>query len=515
MKNVNYILLLFTGLLMMTACDKGFEDLNKNPYALTTINPGLMFTNAQRSTSAGSWEGDQTIVQQFVNGYNLGATSGFNFNEDNNNFNVYRWNDNYNTPIKLIEQILSLTKDDPARSNLYNQVRIWKSYIYMTLVDSYGDVPYSEAGKGYLTPTFFPKYDKDEVIYDELYKELKSATAALSPTGDLVKEDLFFGTSATAAIQVAQWKKVANSLLLRLGMRYSKLDANKAKSIVQEAYAGGVMDANTDNVVVQYNVQYNSPLNNTVRTVNPYYYYLAEPFVNQLKSTKDPRLKYVSGSYADPNTAIALTPDTTSANQFGFPVGYDQNTIKTLPGYRGAKGTGQNYSQLNYNVVGSATAPVMFVTNALTKLLLAEAAFRGWLPAGALTAKQYYDAGVRASMDEYSKYPNVPNPAIPALNQTSYLGQSSVVYSDANALELINTQYWIAAFTNGAESFANFRRSGYPALQPNKYNNSLQGGFVRRLPYPNEEASRNADAYQGAVASFGADALTTRVFWDK
>jgi hypothetical protein len=41
--------------------------------------------------------------------------------------------------------------------------------------------------------------------------------------------------------------------------------------------------------------------------------------------------------------------------------------------------------------------------------------------------------------------------------------------------------------TNGAEGFANWRRSGFPVLQPNMYNNNLNGGFVRRMAYPNAE----------------------------
>ncbi len=517
MTTLNRIKILVPVLALLAGCDKNFESINTNPYAFTNINPAQLFTNAQRSTSTGSWEGEPTIVQQFVNAYNTGATAGFNFNEDNNNFNVPRWNDNYPGPLKLMEQITSLVEADDARNNLKNMTRIWKSYIYMTLVDTYGDIPYSDAGKAYLQNNFYPKYDKDEVIYDELYKEIKAATGALNPSGDLVKEDLFFGTSATAAVQVAQWKKLGYSLLLRLGMRYSKLDQNKAKLIVQEAYQGGLIQSNSDNVFIVYNSIYNNPLNAGPRGTNPYFYYLAEPFINKLKSTGDPRLKYISGKYTDPNQVLALTPDTTAANQYGFPVGYDQTSVLTLAGYRGANGTGQNYSQLNFLVLGSATAPVFYITNAQTRLLLAEAAYRGWLTGlpGALTAQQYYESGVKASMDDYSKYPNTPNPAIPGNQQDNYLAKAGVTYSSSNALELINTQYWIVSVANGAESFANFRRSGYPVLSPNKYNNNLQGGFARRFAWPNEESARNNANYQEAVASIGGtDNLTTRVFWD-
>lgn len=518
MKKIRSYILLSVSLTALAGCDKGFVEKNINPYALNNIEPAVLFTNAERSTSSGYWEGEQTVVQQFVNAYNLGATAGFNFNEDNNNYNPVRWNDNYPNSIKLLIQIINQVKDNPAKSNLYNMSRIWKAYIFMTLADTYGDVPYSQAGKAYLETNFYPKYDDDKVIYDDLYNELKTASAALDASKELVKEDLLYGTSATTAAQVAQWKKLGYSLLLRLGMRYSKLDQTKAKNIVQEAFNGGVMQVNADNAFIRYNQSYPSQLNNVIRTVNPYYYYLAEPFVNKLKATLDPRLSYISAKYTNPTQALALTPDTTMANQFGFPVGYDQISVVNMPGYRGQNPAGgQNYSQLNYNTIGSSLSPVFYVTLAQTNLLLAEAAFRGWLTglSGAQTAQQYYEAGIKASMDEISLYPNVPPAAINAGLQNSYLTNAGVAYNSANALELINTQYWIASFANGAEVFANFRRSGFPVLSPNRYNNNLQGGFVRRFAYPNEELARNGPNYLAAVAAIGGnDNLTTRVFWD-
>jgi len=107
------------------------------------------------------------------------------------------------------------------------------------------------------------------------------------------------------------------------------------------------------------------------------------------------------------------------------------------------------------------------------------------------------------------------NPAVSTALKNAYLANAKVKYDDSKALELINTQYWIASLGNGAESFSNFRRSGFPALSPNKYNNNLQGGFTRRFAYPNDESSRNNESYQKAVGRMGADNLTTRVFWDK
>ncbi len=394
-----------------TSCTNGFEELNQDPYAITKIDPGLLFTGAERGMNVGNWDGEQTIVQQYVNAYNAGATAGFQFNEDIDQYNTPRWGVSTGV-IKPLVQIISLIKDDPASKNLYNMVRIWKAYAFMTLVDTYGDVPYSEAGKGYLEGINYPKYDKMADIYADLYNELKTATADLSASNEYVTSDLFFGgAGGTITAQIDHWKKIGYSLMLRLGMRYSKIDPTKAASIVQEAFTGGVILSNSDNVVVtQYDATINNGFSNLQRNINPFFYYLTEPFVDQLKSTGDPRLKYIGASYANPGN-ITSTRDTTAANQFGFPIGYDQSSVADYPGYRGTKGGGQNYTQLNYDVVASTLAPAFFITNSQTQLLLAEAKFRGWI-SGGLTAQEYYEAGVKAAMDEWNLFPGTFSPAV-------------------------------------------------------------------------------------------------------
>jgi hypothetical protein len=521
MKKISCLIIPLAAALCFMSCTKGFEEKNKDPYAITTIDPGLLFTGAERNMNIGSWDGEQTIVQQYINAYNAGATAGFQFNLDIDGYSNDRWGA-YTGVIKPLIQIISIVKDKPTSKNLYAMSRIWKAFAFMTLVDTYGDVPYSEAGKAYLEGITSPKYDKMADIYADLYTELKTATADLSATNEYVASDLFFGgaaatiTPAMIAAQVAHWKKIGYSLMLRLGMRYSKLDPTKAASIAQEAFTGGVILSNSDNVVVkQYNGTVPNGFSNLQRNISPYFYYLAEPFVTQLKSTGDPRLRYIGASYANPTT-ITTTPDTTLANQYGFPIGYDAVSFLTAPGSRGTKGGGLNYTQLNYQVMVSTVAPALFITNAQTQLLLAEAKFRGWITSGT-TTQQYYEAGVRAAMDDWNLFPGTFSPAVSNTEKDNYLLGPAVAYSDADALKLINTQYWICSITNGPEGFANWRRSGYPALLRNKYNDDLvpDGGFVRRMSYPDAEKASNAANYTAAAASMGGDKITKRVFWDK
>src|SRR5690554_28842 len=514
---IKYYIALCTILIFLGGCDKDFVEINTNPYALTDVDPALVFAGAQRS-HLGNWAAEHTIVQQFVNPYNQGATLGFNFNEDIDGVGTPKWNESYTGPVRNLVHAIDLLGENTERINLLSMIRIWKAQVFMGLVDTYGDVPYFQTGKAVSDLIYYPVYDDDAAIYEDLYKELTEAMAAFNPSADYVPEDLFYGRNgenptSNAGEQIEKWRKLGNSLLVRLGMRYSKVDPSKAEDIVAEAFAGGVMTSNDDNAYVVYDgTAYVHAENNNLRNFS-HFNYMAEPFVDQLKSTNDPRGKYILATYKDPG-AIAgdANPDTVLANQFGVPIGVDDGTITSDdPGnpYRGSRGSGLDYSQPNIYSVAAPAAPDFYVTFAQTSLLLAEAARRGWIPG---SAQVYYEEAIRADMQAYSLYPRTS--PISEAEITTYLEDPNVAYNDADALELINTQYWIVNIRNGTEAFANFRRSGYPALSPNLYNNNLQGGFVRRMSYPDREASANFDAYTAASSAMGGDNLTSRVFWD-
>lgn len=515
MKAIKHYILAAAALMFSGACDQDFVEINTDPYAVTDIDPALLFAGAQRS-HLGTWEAEHTIVQQFVNPYNQGATLGFNFNEDIDGVNNPKWDQSYPSVLRSMIQAINLLGENTDRVNLLSMIRIWKAQVFMGLVDNYGDVPYFDAGKAVSEIIFTPQYDDDAVIYADLEKELREAIAALNPGGDFVSADLFYGSNAenpsgSAAEQVEKWKKLGNSLLLRLGMRYSKIDASKAETIVKDAVNGGVMTSNDDNAYVKYDGSlYVHDVNNNLRNFS-HFNYAAEPFVDQLKNTDDPRGKYIIANFADPGAVAADdNPDTDLANQFGVPIGVTNTQISDPDGpYRGSRAGGLNYSQINIWTIASPAAPEFWVTYAQTSLLMAEAAHRGWI---AGDAQEYYENAIRADMEVYSLYPGVT--PIPSTDVDDYLAHPDVAYNDTDALELINTQYWVVNIRNGTEAFANFRRSGYPELSPNLFNNNLNGGFARRMTYPDREASANAESYAKAAAAIGGDNLVSRVFWD-
>jgi hypothetical protein len=224
-------------------------------------------------------------------------------------------------------------------------------------------------------------------------------------------------------------------------------------------------------------------------------------------------------TFENPNNPLGdPDPDLALANQYGVPVG----VIDTqLP--RGDRGPGKDYSQMNINVVASILAPSFYFTYAQTSLLLADAAKRGWIPGGDEAARQYYEAGIKADMDNYALYLSRTGSNLPVISpeeQTDFLAQPRVAYDAANALTQINTQYWIVCLKNGSEAWANFRRTGLPIMSRNAFDDQLLqnggDGFVRRFTYPDSEASSNKENYLNAISKLngGKDDLISRVFWD-
>jgi len=526
-KKYSYLLLLVLLIAGMSGCDKNFVEVNTNPVQPLTLDPGYLFSNAEASSAIPVYYYHIPLVQQIIHPFtgvaeggnhnvvfdaNASTTFDFLFNGTGNGATVTGvTTTTVNGPVALLAEVIRKTKDSAARSNLYNMARILKSYVFMILVDTYGDVPYSQAGLGYLDGINLPKYDDQAAIYDTLLNELSVATQALDPAKATESGDLFYKGN------IAQWKKLGYSLLLRAGMRYSKSDPARAQQLVAAAYAGGTMQSNADNAYIRFSSTFNSPTGSWFQGTEKANMYLGKPFVDSLIRTNDPRLSVIAVKYTNPGGTLAGstptvgTEDTARADQIGMPFGYSDATISTAPGFPGKAVTGWKYSQINRRTLGRIDIPDFLVTYAQTQLLIAEAAQRGWITGSPAT---FYNAGVQAHMDQMKVYDASAN--IPAASQTAWLTANP--YDPANALQQINTQYWIASFLDGTEAWANFRRSGYPSLAPNPYpgaDPAVKGAFVHRLTYPVREASVNTANYNAAVTHMGPDNLATHVFWDK
>jgi len=501
---------LLSGTILLSSCDKGFKQLNVDPSNPTTNNPVYSLNNAELQSfgfyGLAVLAEQSTIVQQTgVVAINYLAGDLYKYNPG---YETQIWDNIYPNAIKSLVDVINRTGGDPARTNVYNMARIHRVFSFQILTDTYGDVPYSQAGLGFLKTNLAPKYDAQKDIYFDMLNELDQATAALDASKPVETSELFFKGNIT------EWKRYGYSLMLRLAMRLVKVDPATAAKYAAKAVAGGVMQSNADDVILPhldgvYNNLYGQTLNNTERAR----FYMADNLVSFFKSTADPRLPVIAVRYSDPGSATA-TANSSPAVQIGMPPGYDETTIANAPGF--LPGPQYQYSQFNRATFATQGTPEFLVTYAQTLFLEAEAVKRGYIT-GDETA--LYNQGVTAAMQELPLHAAAGVSAsaltVPESSITAYLKANP--YSIANGFQQLGYQYWVNTIFNGVEAFANWRRTGYPVLQSlHGYpNTDTQGIPPRRLPYPAAESNVNTANYNAAIANMGGNLLTTRVWWDK
>ena len=331
-----------------------------------------------------------------------------------------------------------------------------------------------------------------------MLKELSEAATAFDASKNgLGSADIVYNGDLT------KWKKLAYSLMLKLSLRMEKQDAAGAKSWAAKAVAGGVMTDNADMCLIKHSAERNSVANPITYTFNSYdlaaeKIKISKTFLDYLVSTSDPRRGVFVSLYKG---------DTTLANQKGLPNGLDAAAFKTKFPADSLKG----FSTINTGLILQLTAPTFLLSNAEVQLMMAEAVNKGWTSGN---AADYYTQAVTGSMKQQALYG--AGGAITDAQIQAYLTANPFPAAAADQLKAIGYQYWVATFLNGWESFANWRRTGYPVLTPVSYaGNVTNGNIPRRLTYTLSEVVNNPAGYQAAITNQGKDEYMTRVWWDK
>ena len=168
-------------------------------------------------------------------------------------------------------------------------------------------------------------------------------------------------------------------------------------------------------------------------------------------------------------------------------------------------------SNFNTQVILREDAPTLLLMPSESKLLQAEAALRNWVQGD---PNELYKEAIRLSMQEQKEAYGV---SIPEEQINAYLEQNLFENAETQEekLEVLGNEYWVTTFMNGYESYANWRRCGYPKLTPTHYSgNESNGQIPRRLPYATDEYTINRENVEKAIQEQGADNLNTRIWWD-
>ena len=505
-----YIIAFFSTILLLISCDKDFDETNTDKINLRALDPAYILNSSVINVSERGGRSyllnTHTTIQWLLCPYGTSQV-GANYNQWTSGQDD-PWHSFYNSAIQRIIDVIYATKDDPSKSNLYNAARIWKAYIFQILTDTYGDIPYKEAGLGFYEQLMYPSYETQEDIYRDLLKEFDEASAALDTKGTIAGE-IFYGGN------VARWKKFGYSMLLRTAMRLSKVDPVTAQTYVTKAINGGLMASNDDNAWMKHTSEFANRMGSEISGTEKGNYYITEYFVNFLKSTKDPRLGPLTHRYPGAKDAVAQVDSIRTkdpAKQIGMPMGYDPVTISERFAQDSVVAI-HDYSQIDWKIFFMNTSPEFYCTYGQTQLLLAEAIMRGWATGNAADA---YAKAVRANMKLYTLFSNAATISDSAID--AYIVAHPLDTTAAAAIKQINEEYWIGSLPNGSEGWANWRRSGYPDLPVNTYSGSeIPGEFFRRHKYPQSERISNRENLLQAIdrSLGGVDRMNARVWWDK
>jgi hypothetical protein len=545
---------------MLAACNATDLDLQDNPNSVTPENAEVQFlyNNIQlnfRDHFNNMYFFTATHVRQitavsgdtYINAYSPGSMNGI-------------WFNTYAELLPDIDALLALT-DDRGLDVHGGSARIMKAYTLMTMVDLFGDIPYSEALKG--TDPISPARDKGQDVYnaalgllDDAINKLKGTTAA-KPANDI-----FYKGDPN------KWITLANTLKLRAALNLA--DANTINTLIS---GGDLIDQASEDFQFQYGSNRDNP-----NSRHPFYndsyetddgQYQSNYFMWLLHGEKDiddPRLRYyfyrqdrdLSDQIADQtlwSCVWSVRPDNNAkpqhyldidpnlpyciASEDGY-VGRDHlngegippdGPFRTVYGlYPGGGRFDDNSAKFTQNAgidgaLGQGINPIML--SSFTDFMRAEASqtlgttgdARALLKSAiekSLTKVQtfetYYNCGavvIGTNPDGSPKY--ACDLLMTTASKTAYVDYVLARYDAAPTpdakLDVIIKEYMIALFGNGIEAYNAFRRTGKPLkIQPTIVPNP--GPFNRSAIYPSDHVTLNANAPQKASGS-------ERVFWDK
>ena len=562
MKKKLYIMLLSALTLggTFTSCsDNHMESVNTDDTKSPTINPNAQLTTALLQTYGdfGLMDTYRSYItgftQYFAGGWNVSFYAGA-VNPDNDQMRLI-WDQYYSVGIKNLVDAIHNSKDMP---NTNAALRIHRVYLMSILTDTYGDIPCSEAGLGFIEGISNPKYDKQEDIYNWFFAELKDCVSQLGTGSDRISGDV---TSLNGDTDL--WKKYANSLILRFAMRIS--DVNPA--LAQQEFEGvlasesGYIGNSSENAYVKY---LDAPftlydgsrdLDFRANALSEILYgqdptsptFVCSTLYNMLKDNNDPRLLKICRNYINttrsetkPEGCFDVTDDMIAwenaggtgvqANDPGaawwdqwptVPATSEIPTLQQLVNNYPDKG----YDQSNFPArmtrpflalaFEQPNCPGILITSAEVEFLLAEAATKGWAVQG--DAESHYEAGIRAAMQLLNDCYDI----VGKISETDINDYIAANPLGDNPKEQINKEAYILHLTNPAEAWANLRRSDYPVLQDRaKFGNftyTCVDGFKTpvRLKYPNLEAKYNSVNYKEAIERLGGtDDWHKRMWWD-
>ena len=570
------IMIIMLAMFAMASCTDDFQELNKDP---NVAEPPSEFILNYVLKNLGTYKGEEwyhenhqtmTWAQYLVQGQsNVGNIDQF--------LSSPKYGTLHGTVINHLNEFrrqvsLMPDEDQELRKKMVAVSHVIQAYFALKVTDQYGSMPYTEAGLGRSEGKVDPKYDTQEEILNTLLDELDGAISVL---GQSQTEEFDFSGDFIYDGNWDSWIKCANAVKLRIATRFESQNVAKTKAIIAEV--GTNIFSSTDEQFV-YDISQTQEWRGTTGADFEWKgtMWSPRPIVDFMKSSVDPRLRifYQLNGYnqatlddiAGKSETVPEMVDVAGDNQ----VLYTAANGEDIMGYRyiGVPTHRQdpdvdkfNYADNPSNIGSNANMVSKYHKRLLQNcnqaygggridgkyvdvlisyseecFLMAEFILKGYATGD---AEEWYNKGVRASIDTYNKlgvdqnlvtitggttYNYVP---VTETEITNYLATTEVAFDGVNNLEKVYVQTFLDFYRLPEEGWALSKRTGYPKFGSSVMartpvdNSELK--FPRRIPTPepgdlnraNWEKANGDQGFAGLQDTNPAVLNSERLWWDK
>ena len=527
-KNKLKVLSLFI-LVLITGCETTNLDQLEDPSNLgpSSVDPQLLLNNIQLqfvdaiAYNEDNEDGLNVYASEFVRMQHLFGAYAGPFSLTSGSIDD-SWTDLYRETLQDIKTLIPLAEERELQGYV-GVAKIIQAFAFITLVDNFGDVPFSEALLGNENPN--PSVDDGQSIYNAMLVVLDEAIAAINSPNSIMPNDLFYGGNK------AKWVTAPRTLKFKMYVQMRLI--GDFSSEINSLISAGIIDSADEDLQFQYSTVASA----TGESRHPYYAlnydadgsddYMNSYYVNLLKADKgfeDPRLRYY---FYRQSSEIPTGDNLGCEGEAGFnfcylgdlywtrdhgdddgvpPDGTKRTTYGLYP--IGGAFDADNFINGAINTGGSGAGIFPFILSSYSKFLQAESALMSGTNGN---PKSLLESAIRDSMDKVLNFLPAQVDASFAASAadvdnyvTFVLAQYDAAVTDNEKLDVIMKEYYIALWGNGIEAWNNYRRTSMPSdLSPHV---ATAGEFPRSLLYPATVVNTNSSISQKAV--------TVKVFWD-
>jgi hypothetical protein len=534
MKFTNYILGICLGvILILGSCETTELDLTSNPNALSPEQADATFFLNSIQVDFAYW-----VNSMGDRGGELTRINNMNGRTYNNVYFPNTWDNLWSSAYRgMLEDIrlMNILAEEAGLSFHIGMGKVFQAYIMLTLVDYFGDVPYSEALQG-AEGVLNPAADSGEAVYDASIALLDSAIQDFNTSGPVPEGDFFYNGSRL------KWIKAANSIkkkaLLNKGdySGYNAISNYITNPADDFQFSWGTSPATPDTRHPLYGLNYTSTgggeymsnwimfkmLNGHAGNTDPrinYYFYrqVAETPGFDSAANEEVLECGLTGYYVPPQYRNDQTPfcaPTNSSNK--VPTGYwgrdhgndngipPDGFLRTLRGIYPAGGAFDDESFTGLidgsGAGGAGITPIML--SSWMHFMNAEVVVS--------TGGDPTTETLKALEQALNKTDDLGGPEMSAEDVNSYIAAFTSDWnaagSVADKLDMWSTEYFISMTGNGIDAYNSYRRNGYPRdLQPNIEPDP--GQFPLSQYYSANYINNNSNASQKTSKS-------DRVFWN-